>query len=157
MKTLGLYLFYQMGRREAGSCLKNRHRLRMWGCWVSCPLASRSRDVPCHQYEQWWVGGVHFPAVYKAFTVHTYFTFVSPLGQKSKRSSSAIATLDMSEKKKKCAQLFGFCMVSNLTKTTGCIRHEKASLARTGTNAYLFLRALLFRHSILMNSKTSYS
>lgn len=98
------------------------------------PHQHKQRDALCSHYEQWWVGGVHFSAACKAFTIHTYFTFVSPLEQKSKRSSSATTTLDISEKinnKKKNTQLFGFRMVSSLTKTSECVRHtKKASLAR---------------------------
>lgn len=62
----------------------------------------------------------------KAFIVHTYFTLVSPLEQKSKRKSSAITTLDILEEKNVPSCLI-FTWFPGSLGTTELVRHKKDS------------------------------
>lgn len=81
------------------------------------------------------MGGVHFSAACKAFTIHTYFTFVSPLEQKSKRSSSATTTLDISEKinnKKKTPSYLVSVWFPVLPKPQNVSDTQKSKLSQEG-------------------------
>lgn len=62
----------------------------------------------------------------KAFIVHTYYTLVSPLEQKSKRKSSAITTLDILEEKNVPSCLI-FTWFPGSLGTTELVRHKKDS------------------------------